>query len=322
MLRETLADLSVFLAVADERSFTRAAARLGTSQSAVSHSIRRLEAILGIKLLSRTTRNVSVTEAGGDLLHDLRPAFGVIGAKLLTISRFRDVPAGSVRITCSRHAAETILWAAIDQIMSAYPDINIELSLDGTLTNIIAEQFDAVVQLGESLEKDMIAVRIGPDLQMALVASPDYLSGNPAPISPRDLPRHKCINLRNATRRDLYVWKFEKDGAILNVRVEGQFIVNDSALAICAAKAGHGIAYLFEDLVANDIASGKLVRMLQDWCPPFAGHHLYYPDRHDLPIAFSLVVDALRLAPKCRGYPRRPSKTRDTAPPLTDCLRT
>lgn len=298
MLRETLGDLSIFLTVADERSFTRAAARLGTSQSAVSHSVRRLEAQLGIKLLSRTTRSVSVTEAGADLLHALRPALGDIGTKLVSMTRFRDKPAGTVRITCSHHAAQTILWSAMDRIMSAYPDINIELSLDGSLTNIVADQFDAGVRLGESLEKDMIAVRIGPDLRLALVASPGYLESNPAPVSPRDLSRHKCINLRMATKADLYVWEFEKGGQEINVRVEGQFIVNDSALAIKASKAGHGLAYVLDDLVASDIESGALVRMLEDWCPPFAGHHLYYPDRHDLPSAFSLVVDALRLSPK------------------------
>jgi DNA-binding transcriptional LysR family regulator len=170
--------------------------------------------------------------------------------------------------------------------------------LDGSLTNIVADQFDAGVRLGESLEKDMIAVRIGPDLRLALVASPGYLESNPVPVSPRDLSRHKCINLRMATKGDLYVWEFEKGGQEINVRVEGQFIVDDYALAIKASKAGHGLAYVLDDLVASDIESGALVRMLEDWCPPFAGHHLYYPDRHDLPSAFSMVVDALRLSPK------------------------
>lgn len=294
MLRESLGDLSVFLSVADERSFTRAASRLGTSQSAVSHAVRRLEAQLGIKLLSRTTRSVSVTEAGTDLLHTLRPAFGEIGERLRTLSKFRDQPAGTVRITCSKHAADTLLWDAVDRIMAAYPDICIELSLDGALTNIVTEQFDAGVRLGESLEKDMIAVKIGPDLRLALVASPDYLANKTAPITPRDLTGHNCINLRMATRGDLYVWEFEKDGQELNVRVDGQFIVNDSALAIRAAKAGHGLAFVFEDLVSADLESGVLVRLLADWCPPFAGHHLYYPDRHDLPTAFSVVVEELR----------------------------
>lgn len=294
MLRDNLGDLSVFLAVADERSFTRAAAHLGTSQSAVSHAVRRLEAQLGIKLLSRTTRSVSVTEAGADLLHALRPAFGEIGAKLLTISKFRDQPAGTVRITCSRHAAETILWPAIDRIMAAYPDIHIELSLDGALTNIVTEQFDAGVRLGESLEKDMVAVKIGPDLRLALVATAGYLAQHPAPATPRELSGHRCINLRMATRGDLYIWEFEKDGQALNVRVDGQFVVNDSALAIRAAKAGHGLAFVIEDQVLDDIRSGALVRLLEDWCPPFAGHHLYYPDRHDLPTAFSMVVEELR----------------------------
>lgn len=294
MLRDSLGDLSVFLAVADERSFTRAASRLGTSQSAVSHAVRRLEAQLGIKLLSRTTRSVSVTEAGADLLHTLRPAFTDIGARLRSISKFRDRPAGTVRITCSRHAAETLLWSAVDRIMAEYPDICIELSLDGALTNIVAEQFDAGVRLGESLEKDMIAVKIGPDLRLALVASPDYLAQHPAPVTPRDLTQHNCINLRMATRGDLYVWEFEKDGQELNVRVDGQFIINDSALAIRAAKSGHGLAYAFEDLILDDVKSGALVRLLEDWCPPFAGHHLYYPDRHDLPTAFSVVIEELR----------------------------
>jgi DNA-binding transcriptional LysR family regulator len=295
MLRDNLGDLAVFLAVADERSFTRAASRLGTSQSAVSHAIRRLEAQLGIKLLSRTTRSVSVTEAGADLLHALRPAFGDIGAKLMAISKFRDSPAGTVRISCSRHAAETILWPAMNRIMAAYPDIRIELSLDGALTNIVAEQFNAGVRLGESVEKDMIAIKIGPDLRLALVASPDYLATHPQPETPRDLTRHKCINLRMATRGDLYIWEFEKDGQELKVRVDGQFVVNDSAMAVRAAKAGHGLALVLEDLVQEDIKTGALVRLLENWCPPFAGHHLYYPERHDLPTAFSVVVEELRL---------------------------
>jgi DNA-binding transcriptional LysR family regulator len=294
MQRETLGDLSVFLSVADERSFTRAATRLGTSQSAVSHAVRRLEAQLGVKLLSRTTRSVNITEAGADLLQALRPAFGDVRDRLVTISRFRDRPAGTVRITCSRHAAETILWPAMDRIMTAYPEINIELSLDGALTNIVADQFDAGVRLGESVEKDMIAIRIGPDLRLALVGSPDYLAAHPALRSPRDLTAHKCINLRMATRGDLYIWEFEKDGQELNVRVDGQFVVNDSALAIQAARAGHGLALIFEDLVEDDIASGALVRLLDVWCPPFAGHHLYYPDRHDLPAAFTIVVRELQ----------------------------
>jgi DNA-binding transcriptional LysR family regulator len=199
-----------------------------------------------------------------------------------------------VRITCSRHAAETILWPAMERIMRAYPDITIELSLDGALTNIVAEQFDAGVRLGESLEMDMIAVRIGPDIRFALVASPAYLADHPAPLSPRDLGRHRCINLRMATHGDLYIWEFEKDGQEINVRVEGQFIVNDSGLAIKAALAGHGLALVFEDGVADALASGELIRLLDDWCPPFAGHHLYYPDRHDLPPAFSVVVKELR----------------------------
>jgi DNA-binding transcriptional LysR family regulator len=294
MLRPDYADLSIFVAVADERSFTRAAARLSTSQSAVSHAMRRLEAQLGIKLLSRTTRSVSVTEAGEHLLERLRPAFGAINAGLVELTKLREEPAGLVRITCSRHAARTVLWPAMDRVMARYPEIRIELSLDGALTNIVAERFDAGVRLGEQVDKDMIALRIGPDIRLALVGAPAYLALNPAPDSPRDLTRHDCINLRMATKGDLYVWEFEKDGREINVRVDGRLTVNDSFVAVNAALAGHGLAFVLEDEVLHHVESGALVRLLEDWCPPFAGHHIYYPDRHDLPTAFAIVLRELR----------------------------
>lgn len=293
MSRNELGDLAAFAAVAEERSFTRAAARLGTSQSAISHTVRRLEERLGVKLLSRTTRNVGVTDAGEQLLAAVRPALGEIRLRLDALSQFRDRPAGTVRITCSRHAANLLLWPAIDAVMADYPEIRVELSLDGALTNIVADRFDAGVRLGEQVEKDMIAVRIGPEQQMVVVGAPAYFAAHQVPVTPRDLTAHDCINLRMATRGDLYAWEFEKDGQTLNVRVDGRLIVNDAQTAKYAALAGHGLAYLMRDAVAEEVSDGRLVAVLEDWSPPFSGYHLYYPDRHNLSPAFRVVVDAL-----------------------------
>ncbi|MFY7834650.1 MAG: LysR family transcriptional regulator [Novosphingobium sp.] len=295
MMRDELGDLAILLAVAEERSFTRAAVRLGTSQSAVSQAVRRLEAHLGVALLARTTRSVSPTEAGELLLATLRPALGDIRERLTQLSNMRERPAGLVRITTSRHAADTLLWPAVDRVLADYPDIEIELSIDGALTNIVEDRFDAGVRLGESLEKDMIAVRIGPDLRMAVVGSPGYFARHPVPKTPRDLIAHRCINLRMATRGNLYAWEFEKGDQTLNVRVEGSLVVNDSAIALRAALAGHGLGCTVEDQALLDhIASGSLVRVLADWCPPFAGHHLYYPDRRNPSPAFRVVLAELR----------------------------
>lgn len=294
-MRDELGDLAIFLAVAEERSFTRAAVRLGTSQSAVSGAVRRLEGHLGVSLLARTTRSVSPTQAGEQLLATLRPALGDIRSRLGEIAALREKPTGLVRITTSRHAAESLLWPAIDRVMARHDGIVVELSLDGALTNIVEDRFDAGVRLGESLEKDMIALRIGPDLRMAVVGAPAYLSAHPAPRSPRDLIAHRCINLRMATRGNLYAWEFEKDGQALNVRVEGSFIVNDSTMALRCALAGHGLACVVEDAVVLDqLRKGTLVRVLEDWCPPFAGHHLYYPSRRNLSPAFRVVMEELR----------------------------
>ena len=295
-MRDELGDLSTFMIVAEERSFTRAAVRLGTSQSAVSNAVRRLETHLDVKLLARTTRSVSATEAGEQLLSTLRPALGDIRNQLASLARLRAAPAGLVRITTSRHAAETVLWPAIDAVMARYPDIQVELSLDGALTNIVADRFDAGVRLGEVLEKDMIALRIGPDLRMAVVGSPGYFATRPAPVVPRDLMAHRCINLRMATRGNIYAWEFEKGGRAVNVRVEGSLIVNDSALAVEAAIAGHGLAFVIEDnaLLAH-LSAGRLNRTLDDWCPHFDGHHLYYPDRRNLSPAFRAVLDEIRM---------------------------
>lgn len=293
MSRSDLADLSAFALVAEEKSFTRAAARLGTSQSALSHTVRRLEESLGVKLLSRTTRSVGVTEAGEQLLDTLRPALSAIGERLDALSSYRDRPAGTVRITCSRHAAGTILWPAVAALMQRYPEIRVELSLDSALTNIVTDRFDAGVRLGEQVEKDMIALRIGPDQRMLVVGSPGYFERHARPTTPRELTGHNCINLRMATRGDLYAWEFEKGGHSLNVRVEGSLIVNDSETAVRAALAGHGIAFVMSDVIADHLENGRLVAVLEDWSPPFSGYHLYYPDRHNLSPAFRALREEL-----------------------------
>jgi len=294
MRREELGDLTAFLAVAEERSFTRAAARLGTSQSALSHTVRRLETRLGLRLLTRTTRSVAPTEAGERLVETLRPAFDDIDTKLSALSELREKPAGTVRITTSKHAAESILWPALEPLLKDYPDVNVEVSVDQSLVNIVAERYDAGVRLGEQVEKDMIAVRIGPELRMAVVGAPAYFASRPAPTTPHDLTQHSCINLRMPTSGGLYAWEFERDGRELNVRVEGRLVLNEPSMILAAATAGMGLASLPDDQVPDYIADGRLVRVLEDWCPPFAGYHLYYPSRRQMAPAFALLVEALR----------------------------
>jgi DNA-binding transcriptional LysR family regulator len=294
MRREELGDLTAFLAVAEERSFTRAAAKLGTSQSALSHTVRRLEARLGLRLLTRTTRSVAPTEAGERLIETLRPAFDDIDAKLSALSELREKPAGTLRLTTSKHAAEAILWPALAPLLTNYPDIKVELTIDQSLTNIVAERYDAGVRLGEQVEKDMIAVRIGPDLRMAVVGASSYFASHPAPKTPHDLTDHTCINLRLPTLGGLYAWEFEKDGRELRVRVEGQLVLNYIPLVLTAAAAGFGLACVLEDQVQGYIADGRLIRVLEDWCPPFAGYHLYYPSRRQPAAAFALLLEALR----------------------------
>ena len=288
-----------FLAVAEERSFTRAAARLGTSQSALSHTVRRLEAALGLRLLTRTTRSVAPTEAGDRLIETLRPAFDDIDSKLAALSELREKPAGTIRINTSEHAAQAILWPALGRVLPDYPDVKVELVVEAGLIDIVADRFDAGVRLGEQVARDMIAVRISPDLRMAAVAAPSYFARRAPPLSPQDLAQHDCINLRFSTRGDLYAWEFEKDGRELRVRVEGQFVFNRPALVVDAAVAGFGLAFVLEDHVAAEIADGRLIRVLDDWCPPFSGYHLYYPSRRQQSPAFALVVEALRY----RGAP-------------------
>jgi DNA-binding transcriptional LysR family regulator len=294
MRREELADLNAFVAVAEERSFTRAAAKLGTSQSALSFTVRRLEERLGVRLLSRTTRSVAPTEAGERLLGTLGPALDKIGAELTALSELREKPAGTVRITAGEHAALTVLWPALSKLLPLYPDIEVELNIDQGLTDIVADRYDAGVRFGEQVARDMVAVRIGPDVRMAVVGAPAYFARRPKPRKPQDLTAHACINLRLPTYGGLYAWEFEKRGRELKVRVEGQWVFNSLGLRLEAALAAFGLTYVPDDVVQTHLADGRLVRVLADWCPPFAGYHLYYPSRRQPTPAFALVVEALR----------------------------
>ncbi len=294
MARENANDLIAFIAVARERSFTRAAAKLGVSQSALSHTVRGLEERLGLRLLARTTRSVAPTEAGERLLRTVGSRFDEIDAELAALSELREKPAGVIRITTGEHAAEAILWPALATLLRNYPDIKAELVIDYGLTDIVAERYDAGVRLGEQVARDMIAVRIGPDFAMAVVGAPSYFARRPRPKKPQDLTAHDCINLRLPTYGGLYAWEFEKRSRELKVRVEGQLVFNNIALRLNAALAGFGLAYLPEDLVQTHLADGRLIRVLSDWCPPFSGYHLYYPSRRQLTPAFALLVDALR----------------------------
>lgn len=297
MLRENTTELLSFLAVAQEESFTRAAARLGVSQSALSQSIKGLEARLGIRLLSRTTRRVSTTAAGERLKETIAPRFLEIEAELLALTELRDKPLGTIRITTIEHAADTLLLPKLASFLPQYPDISVEITIDYGLTDIVGQHFDAGVRSGELIEKDMIAVTIGPDLRMAVVGTPNYFAGYKIPVEPHDLTTHNCINLRLPTHGDMYVWEFEKKGRELNVRVTGQLTVNSTPQLLNAARAGLGLAYVPEDLVQSDLDKGNLVRVLSDWCEPYPGYQLYYPNRRQASRAFSLVVEALKYHP-------------------------
>lgn len=296
MRREELVDLNAFLTVTEEQNFTRAAAKLGTSQSALSHTIRRLETRLGVRLLTRTTRRVAPTQAGEQLLKTLRPALESIAAELASLSELREKPAGIIRITTSEHAANTVLWPVLEKLLPEYPDIHVELSVDSGFTDIVAERFDAGIRLGESIDKDMVAVRIGPNLRMAVVGAPAYFATRPKPHAPQDLAGHQCINLRLPTAGGLYAWELGQNGHELKVRVDGQLAFNNVAMMLRAAEAGFGLACVLEDHVAEPIAGGKLIRVLDDWCPGFTGYHLYYPSRRQHSAAFTLLVNALRFA--------------------------
>jgi DNA-binding transcriptional LysR family regulator len=293
----SLNDLAAFVAVAQDRSFTKAAARLGVSQSALSQTIRGLEETLQLRLLTRTTRSVAPTEAGERLLGAIAPRLNEIEAELAALSELRDRPTGTIRVTAGEHAAITALWPALANFLPEYPDINVEIVVDYGLVDIVAERYDAGVRLGESVAKDMISVRIAPDMRMAVVAAPSYFEHRKKPRVPQDLTEHACINLRMPTRGGLYVWEFEKGGRELNVRVEGQVVCNNLALRLNGALDGLGLAYMPEDQVQSYVAEGRLMRVLADWCQPFTGYHLYYPSRRQHTPAFALMVEALRYRP-------------------------
>lgn len=294
MHSDDLGNLAKFLTVAQETSFTRAAAKLGVSQSALSHSVRRLEEKLGLRLLTRTTRSVAPTEVGESLLETLRPAFDEIEAKLASLTAMRDKPAGTVRITCSAHAARMVLWPTINRVMHDHPDIRVELNVDSGFTDIVSGRFDAGVRLGESLDKDMIAVRIGPRVRMAAYASPEYLAKNGKPLTPHDLHKHACINLRLTSSGGLYAWEFERAGREIRVKVDGPLVINDMDLMVAAALEGHGIGFSIENHVERYLATGELVRLLDDWCEPFDGLYLYYPSSRQPTVAFRVLLEALR----------------------------
>ncbi len=294
MSRPDFNDLLWFLAVTEEGSFTRAAAKLGVVQSTLSHRIKRLETRMGIRLLARTTRSVSTTEAGERLRRSLAPRVSEIEDEIAALMELRERPSGSVRLTLSHHALERLVWQKLRPILTDYPDIALELNIDSGFRNIVGEGFDAGIRLGESIENDMIAVRIGPDWRLVAVAAPSYLSAHPAPRHPQDLLGHNCINRRLETAGGLYAWEFEQDGKELRVRVEGQLTLNDDATMIDAALNGHGIAYVPEDMVADHLASGGLTLLLDDWSPRFSGYHIYYPSRRQNLPAFKVIVDALR----------------------------
>jgi DNA-binding transcriptional LysR family regulator len=294
MARHPIDDLTAFLAVARARSFTRAAAQLGVSQSALSHTIRGLEERLGVRLLTRTTRSVAPTEAGERLVRTVGPRLEEIDAELAALTELREKPAGTIRITTGEHSAEMILWPALAKLLPRYPDIKVELIIDYGLTDIVAERYDAGVRLGEQVAKDMIAVRIGPDFRMAVVGAPSYFARRPRPKTPQELTVHDCINIRLPTYGGIYAWEFEKRGRGLKARVDGQLLFNNTALRLKAALAGLGLAYLPDDQVEKHLADGRLIRVLADWCPPFPGYHLYYPSRRQPAPALALLVEALR----------------------------
>jgi DNA-binding transcriptional LysR family regulator len=294
MQRGHLDDLRALVAVGRERSFTKAATKLGVSQSALSQTIRQLEMRLGVRLLTRTTRSVSPTEAGERLLRTVEPRFQEIDAEIATIAELREKPAGTIRITATEHAIESLLVPKLTKLLRAYPDIKVEMIVDYGLTDIVAERYDAGVRSGEQVAKDMIAVRIGSDLRMAVVGAPSYFRARPEPKKPQDLVNHNCINLRLPTHDNVYAWEFDKNGRELRVRVEGQLTFNATSQQVNAALAGLGLVYAPEGMVQPYVARGKLRRVLEDWCQPYPGYHLFYPSRRQSSAAFALVVDALR----------------------------
>jgi DNA-binding transcriptional LysR family regulator len=294
MAKENLNDLQAFVVVARERSFTRAAAQMGVSRSALSHSMLALEARLGVRLLTRTTRSVSVTDAGARLLNTLAPRLHDIERELESLTAMRDKPAGTVRITAHDHAIATVLWPRLLPLLETYPDVDIEFSVDYAFTDIAAERFDAGVRVGNRVDKDMVAVPIAPPLRMGVAASPKYLAGKSLPVKPEDLTAHRCVNLRLPTHGGLYAWDFAKGSKEVSVRVQGQTVFNNTFLMLRAATDGMGFAYVPFDIMEQHIDEGRLVPVLQDWWPTYSGYHLYYANRRQLAPALALVIEALR----------------------------
>lgn len=296
MLTDDLADLAIFAAVAEARSFTRAGAKLGRSQSSLSQSVKRLEDRLKLRLLTRTTRSVAPTAAGAQLLETLAPALGDIEARLAALGELQEKPSGLLRITTSAPAARNIIWPAVLRLTGRYPDIGVEVDITGAMIDIVAERFDAGIRLGEQVAKDMIAMRIGPDLRMAVVGSPAYFAEHGIPKTPHDLIRHRCVNVRMPTKGVPYAWEFERDGRTVNVDVRSKLMINDSQLLVETALQGSAVAMVLDDLVKPLIAEGRLQRVLEDWCPPFSGYHIYYPSRQHHAPAFAALLDELRTA--------------------------
>jgi DNA-binding transcriptional LysR family regulator len=294
MLRDNFNDLYYLIIVARERSFTRAAAKLGVSQSALSHAIRGLEERLDVRLLTRTTRSVAPTEAGERLINSISPRFDDIETELLALTDIRQRVAGNIRLTLGEHALQSTVWPALAPFLQAYPDVKVEMTIDNSLTDIVAGRYDAGIRLGEQVAKDMIAVRIGPDWRMVVVGSPAYFARHGKPLTPHDLQSHNCINMRMPTLGGLYAWEFSKGGQALRVRVEGQLIFNNLPPRINAAIAGMGLAFVPEDTVGQAVADGALEKVLEDWCEPFQGYYMYYPSRRQHTAAFAQLIEALR----------------------------
>lgn len=296
MFKENFNELQIFLVVARERSFTKAAGKLGVSQSALSHAIKALEARLNLRLLTRTTRSVAPTEIGERLISCLEPRLAELEQELEALIQLNGTPSGTIRLSAGEHSARSLLWPKLKPFLREYPQINVELVVDNGFVNIVDERFDAGVRLGESVDKDMVAVRIGPDMRMVVVGAPDYFAANGVPQTPHELQKHRCINMRLPTAGGLYHWEFEKEGKPLRVRVEGQLTFNLLSERIDAALCGFGIACVPEDTVLEEVKSGKLTQVLDAWCPSFPGYYLYYPSRKQHPPAFALLIDALRYA--------------------------
>jgi len=300
MALETFNDVLAFVHVVREGSFTRASALLGVTPSALSHAVRGLETRLGVRLLTRTTRSIAPTEAGERLFNSVAPRFEDIDAEVAAVKELHDKPVGTIRITSAEHAANSVLWPKLSKVMQDHPGIQVEITVDYTMSDIVAQRYDAGVRVGDQVAKDMIAVRIGPDLRIAVVGSPDYFATRPKPRTPQDLAQHNCINLRLPTHGGFLPWDFEKNGQEIKLRVTGQWVFNSSSPIARAALAGQGLAFVPEDMVLEHMTAGRLVRVLEDWCKPYPGYHLYYPSRRQSSRALATIVEALR-------YRRKPA---------------